>query len=160
MFHALLPVKVPTRNSRRAIGKPRQAPTVTHMKPNTKAALAAASLLGAVLLGAATNSHASNDVATPTATSTPNDPFAEEKHMIRTVITKAVDIQKAADIPWTYAANLAVSLQPGGGHDIKVIDDIVTYQTDEVCLGGWIAGLNTIKVTTCLYIDWPAYLPD
>jgi hypothetical protein len=83
-----------------------------------------------------------------------------EKKIIETVIMKAVELQKSEELPWGDAVKIAFSLQPGGGHSLKLIDDVVTYEADGVCLGGWLVGLDKIKVRPCQEIDWPAYLPD
>jgi hypothetical protein len=126
------------------------------MKTNKQAAVIATLLTGSLLLGVVTASGFQIQEPTPVA-----DYHIDEGHQIvKSTIEKAIQIQTAAAIPWLDAANLAVSLQPGGGHDLRVVDDIVIYSTDEVCLGGWLEGLEKIRVTQCVSIDWPAYLPE
>ena len=134
----------------RPIGKDCGAHTVRHMKTTKLAIIIAATLSLPLLFGvmAASGAVINSSEITP------------ERELVAATVAKAVTIQEAAQIPWLDAANIAVSLQPGGGHNLTIVDDVIIYQTDEDCLGGWLEGIDQVTVTECETIKWPAYLPD
>jgi hypothetical protein len=89
-----------------------------------------------------------------TGCSTRADYFEQADSTLRKVTEHAIQIQDETDATWDEAAERAILTLPGGGREFALSDGVITYQTDEVCIGAWIVNLIDVVTAPCLDIDW------
>jgi len=73
---------------------------------------------------------------------------------LRNAVNRAIDIQRDFNLTWDEAAERAILTLPGGGREFALSDGVITYETDEVCIGAWIVNLTDVVTAPCVDIDW------
>lgn len=76
------------------------------------------------------------------------------ENTLRNTMRQAVTLQREMKLTWDEAAAQVIQQLPGGGRELALADGVITYQTDELCLGAWIDNLTDIVIAPCIDIDW------
>lgn len=82
-------------------------------------------------------------------------PRDEGVRAVTAALNKALIIQRAEDVDWSAAISQALERSPGGPWLMAWADDAIIYQSDNICVGGWVGEYEKPKVADCNSIEWP-----
>lgn len=83
-------------------------------------------------------------------------PRDEGVRAVTAALNKALDLQRTEDLEWNDAISQALKRSPGGPWVMAWAGDAIIYQSDDICVGGWIGEYEKPKVTDCDSIEWPS----